>query len=972
MPLLTPFQSEIVVEHCHLQNQLEHIWVLFTYLFYSCLYILLAKNTTMSEQEDQELRAATKIRKDAEKKFEEMGLEVGQPVMPTKIPVPPNGNVVLTTNLFPVNTHKQVPVYRWDVEISISLRNGRQLALTKKSDSDAVSVDRKSKTKIIFEKMVDSHQELFGSRTECFYDMESTLYTMRDIRKNLENPEEDSIQLVINELDAQKFQGTTSANVQLKKVRDKFEVDLTSFRHITANVESTDMSHKQFLELVTSQVPMMSDAFVTFHGGVSFSMAADVTQLKEGKYLGHGIQKSVRYVENMENHAPQAAVAVDLKKTAFHAVMSGLDYLSQLIDVRPIYQGRKLNEQVFTPGLVKKMKGIRCRLTYGSRHREIVIHEISKKTAEELSFERDGENVSLIAYFYETYNVRIKYPKAPLAVEKKPGQRTLCYYPLECIEVLDNQRVTGELPQSVIREVIKYAAVLPSQRLIDIRKASEEIQLFDNAYLQNLETTIDPNPIRVEGRQITTPKLIFGGNATMDSKNGQWGQKGGRRHMFLMPATITSWTVLMISELTNGAAGATLNKFITMFMGECRQRGMHIEAPTDPWPLNINKNIDQQMEDFFYECKNLGIEFVLVMQDGCFHHHKFLKYLERKYKIITQDVMMTTVKKVEQHASATLENIVQKTNMKLGGLNYAISMKNPQGTKDVFTADTMFVGLAMAHSKPPKPDATGQEPPKPASVVGYAANVLAQQFAFIGDYYYQAADRDEKIDSMLPIMERLLQQWAQHHDGQMPKEILFFRNGASEGQYKSILKFEIPLIQKALEDFRERSTVAQIHETTKFCFLVATKRHNVRIFKANIEHRARATEQNLAPGIAVDRSITHPVFTEFYVNAHTTLQGTGKIPRYAIMYNDAGFKIGQLEHIVFGLAHLHQIVNLTTSLPTPSYIASDYADRGMAVLHQFLKDSGSDVNSYEQFNAMLSYAAVEEENSPFHFCRVNA
>uniref|UniRef100_A0A1I7ZNY0 Methyltransf_33 domain-containing protein n=1 Tax=Steinernema glaseri TaxID=37863 RepID=A0A1I7ZNY0_9BILA len=115
-------------------------------------------------------------------------------------------------------------------------------------------------------------------------------------------------------------------------------------------------------------------------------------------------------------------------------------------------------------------------------------------------------------------------------------------------------------------------------------------------------------------------------------------------------------------------------------------------------------------------------------------------------------------------------------------------------------------------------------------MIDYATNVLAQQFAFIGDYYYQAAVRHEKIDSMLPIMEHLLQQRAQHHDDRC------LRRFSSSG---TILKYEIPLILKAHDNSLEKSMTAQLNST-------------------NIEQWTRTVEQNHTPGIAGD-----PIFTEF-------------------------------------------------------------------------------------------------------------
>uniref|UniRef100_A0A1I8AG75 Piwi domain-containing protein n=1 Tax=Steinernema glaseri TaxID=37863 RepID=A0A1I8AG75_9BILA len=135
---------------------------------------------------------------------------------------------------------------------------------------------------------------------------------------------------------------------------------------------------------------------------------------------------------------------------------------------------------------------------------------------------------------------------------------------------------------------------------------------------------------------------------------------------------------------------------------------------------------------------------------------------------------------------------------------------------------------------------------------------------------------------------------------------------------------------------------------------------------------SRAPEQNLQPGVAIDSTVTHPVFAEFFVNSHTTLQGTGRTPRYTVLHNSSEFKLTQLEHYVFALSHGHQIVSMTTSLPTPAYIANDYAERGMAVLNQFLFENGSvSRDAYDVFNKELTFAAMDEQ-SMFHHCRVNA
>ncbi|KAK0405718.1 hypothetical protein QR680_018158 [Steinernema hermaphroditum] len=925
------------------------------------------------QQQTVELREKTKIRQEADRLFkEEYGIEVGSTEVPPKMEQPAgDASVNLVANLFPLRTHQQMPIYRWDVEMTIALRNGKQLSLTKKSDSDAVAVDRKQKTRWIFKRMVETNAATFGRPEENYYDLEATLFTLKDIRA----AGQDELNLVVNGLDAVLFQGSASASVVLRKVTDRYEVSLTDFSHLTRNCANADLSHKQFLEVATSQYPLMSDQFVCYPGGVSFDVNEDVTQLEEGKYLGHGVQKSIRYIEGADKKA-HAAIAVDLKKTAFHAEISALEYLQrQSRHVSECLQrGQRLPPGAFAQtGPCRKLKGLRCVLIYATqRRREIVIHDVVNQTASEVYFDLEGgQKKSVAQYFRERYQIRLQYLQAPLAVEKKPGSRELCYYPLECIRVVENQRVSGELSQQVIREVIKHAAVVPAQRQAQIMDAFQNLHLPDSAHLDSVATSVTQQMLPLKGREIRKPTLVYGQAQKAVPQNGKWTMPG-RGSSFAVPAKLGRWTCMMLTTERQDAAQRMMTDFLKKYVAECRQRGMIVDQPVEPYVLPAG-DFEPAMDGFMNEAlSEYKLDFVLCIQDKPIHEHKFLKYLERKYGLITQDVATPTVRRcLERGASATIENIVQKTNMKLGGLNYGLEMKSPSGRADVLEPTTMFVGLGMCHSKPPKPDATGKEPPRPASVVGFAANVLAQSFAFIGDYFYQAADRDEKIFSIVPIVTRLLTQWCEHHSGQMPKNIVFFRNGGSEGQYQLILKYEVPLIRFAIDEFRQKSAVQQ-HFETKVVVVVATKRHNVRFFKTNIRRDGRAPEQNLQPGIAIDSTVTHPVFSEFFVNSHTTLQGTGRTPRYTVLYNESGFKLGQLEHIVYALSHGHQIVNLTTSLPTPAYIANDYAERGMAVLNQFLFNH-ADVSrdAYDTFNKELTFAAMDPE-SLFHRCRVNA
>ena len=55
-----------------------------------------------------------------------------------------------------------------------------------------------------------------------------------------------------------------------------------------------------------------------------------------------------------------------------------------------------------------------------------------------------------------------------------------------------------------------------------------------------------------------------------------------------------------------------------------------------------------------------------------------MKMCEHKFNVVTQDLKLSTLRKIMNRGSATLQNYIAKTNMKLGGLNYEVFILSTQ------------------------------------------------------------------------------------------------------------------------------------------------------------------------------------------------------------------------------------------------------------------------------------------------------
>ena len=69
-----------------------------------------------------------------------------------------------------------------------------------------------------------------------------------------------------------------------------------------------------------------------------------------------------------------------------------------------------------------------------------------------------------------------------------------------------------------------------------------------------------------------------------------------------------------------------------------------------------------------------------------------------------------------------------------------------------------------------------------------------------------------------------------------------------------------------------------------------------------------------------------------FISSISKLQGSAATPCYTVLHDELNLSMDALETMTFGLAHLHQICSMTTSLPTPLYVATEYAKRGVCLL----------------------------------------
>jgi hypothetical protein len=250
------------------------------------------------------------------------------------------------------------------------------------------------------------------------------------------------------------------------------------------------------------------------------------------------------------------------------------------------------------------------------------------------------------------------------------------------------------------------------------------------------------------------------------------------------------------------------------------------------------------------------------------------------------------------------------------------------------------------------------------------------------------------------VKERLID-WSLKHSRKLPANMLFYRDGVSESQYKSVRDEEIPQLKEAYEKAHKYLQLDGPVPSFKLTFIVVGKRHNTRFFtdqtcKENtylsdlskkevynyipleIAEGQKFTEKldargnkrtdntwtrfnhNIRPGFVVDSVITHPYSNDFFLQSHKPLQGTGRSAHYFVLTNQMCLTSDELQRVTHTLCYIYARATMSVSYCSPAYYADRLCDRGRAWLRAYLTGAeGIEKGKRETFDDFKERALQE-------------
>lgn len=276
-----------------------------------------------------------------------------------------------------------------------------------------------------------------------------------------------------------------------------------------------------------------------------------------------------------------------------------------------------------------------------------------------------------------------------------------------------------------------------------------------------------------------------------------------------------------------------------------------------------------------------------------------------------------------------IENEILKVNLKMGGVNTKLSMATDSAVRDFLNSTTMIVGADVTHPGPGSVDNTDSI----AAVVATYEGTFSQYPASLR---CQTSKKEmiEKLDEMLE--ERLLAWQRLRPQGDLPDQIVFFRDGVSESQFDQVGSEEVPLIEKALN----KVYGARNAQLPKLLLLCVVKRVHTRFFPQPSTMTDRSGNSN--PGLVVDTVITYPRGTDFYMQSQRAIKGTAKPNHYVVLVNDIGVSMDTLQKAIFWQCFTYPTSLTPVGVHPAARLADRACTRGRSYLREFLvKTRGS-------------------------------
>uniref|UniRef100_A0A1I7SQZ4 Piwi domain-containing protein n=1 Tax=Bursaphelenchus xylophilus TaxID=6326 RepID=A0A1I7SQZ4_BURXY len=717
-----------------------------------------------------------------EKALLKKGLKKKDAVAPTVAPGTLGNQDSVWTNVYPVRVPDGIKVFYYKIKVEVGVKpkscvDQRWFDITadRKHEVDARNLMRMAYD--VVQHVVATNHDVFLDPKKVAYDGKNNLYAFG---QQLEIRDGDVTILEIEAEDDFKpmRRPYKSAKVTIETLRRFSNLSDANDPYVQAMILSLDaLTSQGFMKSLDHAFSAPQTAYLFEPRKYGFD-AKDLS-LPAQSEVGIGGHKTCKFVS--ANGKPVLGAVLKAKKSPFYVKMCIIDkVLSAWPDIvdNPFGYMDGLNDML--TGLV--MEGKHCNLAW-----PLQIKCVIRESAAEKCFTMpDNSLVSVQDYYKNQYGITLQYPQLPLIEVGARGKES-SFHPMELYYICAAQRVKNRHLHYLTADLIKACALLPR----DVQNQLSSVRnlfCFDaNDQMRDLGISIDETPAKAPARRIAAPGISYRGRMqTVDPAQSTW--KGGP---YVLPRNEVRWALYSVQERPV-LQQQGLIQFGRQFLEALQGKGVNIGEPGECVSHRYEGN--ETFEKLIKRAKNGKCDMVMFVTQKTLKIQDTIKQWEQTLDIITQNVTVDTA----QNAAGirgpprrlTMENIANKFNVKLGGLNYRVIdslQRKTVGENDLFVGITLgrpSIGMYEAREYMTNFDMDGAP-----NVVAFMANDLADSLAFTGDYIYQHPKMQEvNIENVERIVRETVGRYVKNR-GRKPQNVWIFRYGVNEGMYDVVSRY---------------------------------------------------------------------------------------------------------------------------------------------------------------------------------------
>ncbi|XP_064256402.1 piwi-like protein 2 [Passer domesticus] len=513
-----------------------------------------------------------------------------------------------------------------------------------------------------------------------------------------------------------------------------------------------------------------------------------------------------------------------------------------------------------------------------------------------------GQEITFVEYYSKTHGITIRELDQPLLVHKPKEKQTpegrrqlkmvLLVPELTFLTGLSDLRKNSRMLKEVMWEMVQspqqHYQRLTSllRRIRDTPDASRELERWG--------LLLDTDIYRTQGHILPVERINLRHRSFLPAEELGW-HREVTKEVPIAVISINSWLLIYPKRLQHLA-----KDLLAAMRSSCGAMGMQVGQPT------VQELRDDRIETYVRAIQSsLGSQdkvqlLLCIIPGGRDDIYGAIKKLCCVQSPVPSQVI--NAQSLTGHPGK-IRSVVQKVllqiNCKLGGQLWGV---------DIPLKQLMVVGMDIHHSR-----SQGMR-----SVIGFVASMNHILTKWYSRVVFQMPHQEIADSLRLCLSQALKRFYELNHS--LPMKIVVYRDGVSDPQLDTVLKYEVPQLQKSFHTFQNYQpslvvVVVQKQLSTNFYCLTG--------------------EEFVSPplGTVIDHGVTSSGRQDFFLLAHHSRQGCSVPTRYICMWNTANLSSEHLQRLTFKLCHLYWNWPGTVRVPAPCKYAHKLAFLVGQVLH---------------------------------------